>query len=79
MLYEAQGRYEEAEPLYNEAVLLLIAGLGPRHPNTVTVLGNYMALLERQGQEQALTALLEQKPELRETLAILNSQNTKGE
>jgi tetratricopeptide (TPR) repeat protein len=35
--YDAQGKYAEAEPLYQRALKIREAALGPHHPNTITV------------------------------------------
>ena len=35
------GRYDEAEPLYEQAVHVITAALGADHPNTRTVRENY--------------------------------------
>ncbi len=40
LLYESQGKYEEAEPLYKRALAILEKVLGFDHPNTVTVRNN---------------------------------------
>ena len=44
-LYRAQGKYAEAEPLYQRALAILEKALGPEHPNVATSLDNYAALL----------------------------------
>ncbi|OYQ64010.1 hypothetical protein B9G53_13750 [Pseudanabaena sp. SR411] len=41
LLYEAQGKYSEAEPLYLRAIQIFKKALGSGHPNTVTVRQNY--------------------------------------
>ena len=48
-LYESQGRYGEAEPLYVEALEISKAALGDRHPDTASSLNNLAALYESQG------------------------------
>jgi tetratricopeptide (TPR) repeat protein len=40
-LYDSQGKYSEAEPLYLRAIQILEKVLGSEHPNTVTVRQNY--------------------------------------
>ena len=37
MLYHAQGKYAEAEPLYRRALAIWEKALGPEHPNVATV------------------------------------------
>ena len=39
-LYQAQGRYGEAEPLYERALRIREKQLGPEHPNTETARKN---------------------------------------
>ena len=47
-LYEAQGRYAEAEPLYKRALAIYEKALGPEHPNVATSLHNLALLYEAQ-------------------------------
>jgi tetratricopeptide (TPR) repeat protein len=51
-LYQEQGRYAEAEPLYQQALTILVESLGPQHPNTKTVSGNYLSCLVEMGREE---------------------------
>ena len=44
-LYRAQGRYSEAEPLYERALALYKRVLDPDHPDVAVVRQNYLALL----------------------------------
>ncbi len=48
-LYQAQGRYAEAEPLYRRSLAIDEKALGPEHPNLATSLENYAALLRETG------------------------------
>ena len=48
-LYDSQGRYEQAEPLYRQALDIFEKVLGKDHPSTVTVRENYQLLLEEKG------------------------------
>jgi tetratricopeptide (TPR) repeat protein len=43
-LYRAQGRPDEAAPLYQRALAICEAALGPKHPITRTVRQNLAAL-----------------------------------
>jgi tetratricopeptide (TPR) repeat protein len=43
-LYQAQGRYAEAEPLLVRAREIYEAALGPGHPSTATSLNNLGSL-----------------------------------
>ncbi|MDE5104694.1 MAG: tetratricopeptide repeat protein, partial [Trichodesmium sp. St19_bin2] len=44
-LYNSQGKYEAAEPLYLQALKILKQSLGEEHPNTQTVQKNYQNFL----------------------------------
>ena len=39
-LYQAQGSYAQAEPLYKRALAIVEKVLGPEHLTTITVRGN---------------------------------------
>jgi hypothetical protein len=56
-LYEDQGRYAEAEPLYLRALVILLAKLGADHPNTQTVQQNFRLFLQAVVQAQRLDEL----------------------
>ncbi len=49
LLYQAQGNYAEAEPLYRRSLAIQEKALGPEHPNVVQSLENYAALLRETG------------------------------
>ena len=44
--YAAQGKYAEAEPLYQRSLAILEKVRGPDDPDVATVLSNYAALLQ---------------------------------
>lgn len=44
-LYDSQGRYEDAETLYVQAIALFMERLGQKHPNTQTGLKNFMGFI----------------------------------
>ncbi len=44
-LYDNQGRYAEAEPLYQRSLAIREKALGPEHPDVAQSLENYAALL----------------------------------
>jgi tetratricopeptide (TPR) repeat protein len=48
-LYRSQGRYSEAEPLYQEALALSKQLLGEAHPTVATSLNNLAILYYSQG------------------------------
>ncbi len=47
LLYQAQGRYAEAEPLYQRSQAIWEKALGPEHPHVAQSLENYAALLRQ--------------------------------
>ncbi len=47
MLTGAQGRYAEAEPLFQRALAINEKALGPEHPDVAQSLENYAALLRQ--------------------------------
>ncbi len=55
LLYQAQGRYAEAEPLYKRALAIMEKALGPEHPHVATSLENYAALLRDTGRGELAT------------------------
>ena len=48
-LYESQGRYGEAEPLYVRVLAARERVLGAEHPSTLISVNNLAGLYERQG------------------------------
>jgi Tetratricopeptide repeat len=51
LLYVNQGKYEEAEPLYQHTLVIRERVLGPDHPDTVTTRENYASLKEKMNEE----------------------------
>ena len=49
LLYENQGKYDEAEPVYVECLALRKAILGTSHPDTLNSMNNLAGLYESQG------------------------------
>ncbi len=47
--FTAQGKYAEAEPLYQRALAIREKALGPEHPNVATSLNNLAVLYHTQG------------------------------
>jgi tetratricopeptide (TPR) repeat protein len=48
-LYQGQGKYEEAEPLYVKCLEVRTSVLGEKHPNTLQSMSHLAALYESQG------------------------------
>ncbi|CAN5850103.1 hypothetical protein BH20PSE1_BH20PSE1_26500 [soil metagenome] len=46
-LYDAQGQYGKAEPLYERALQILKKALPSDHPNLAQLMENYSALLAK--------------------------------
>ena len=61
-----QGRYDEAEPLYERALEIKEEVLGPDHPDTAQSLNNLAALHESQGRYDKAEPLLERALAIRE-------------
>ncbi len=49
VLYNAQGRYAQAEPLYQRALAIREKALGPEHPDVAPSLNNLAVLYNAQG------------------------------
>ena len=57
LVYRAQGKYAEAEPLFKRALAILDRALGPKHPDVALVLKNYAALLRKTGHSGEATMM----------------------
>jgi len=51
MLYQAQGKYTEAQPLFERSLAMMEKTLGPEHPDLMESLKNYTALLQKMGRD----------------------------
>ena len=49
LLYQTQGQYAEAAPLYQRALAIREQALGPTHPDVATSLNNLAVLASAQG------------------------------
>ncbi|MBC7822487.1 MAG: tetratricopeptide repeat protein [Candidatus Parcubacteria bacterium] len=65
-LYESQGRYPEAEPLYLQALEIRQRQLGNDHPSVATSLNNLASLYESQGRYPEAEPLYLQALEIRQ-------------
>jgi tetratricopeptide (TPR) repeat protein len=65
VLLEAQGKYNEAEPVYRQSLVIMRMVLGEEHPDVTTSLNNLAALLNAQGKYD------ESIPLLRQSLGIM--------
>jgi tetratricopeptide (TPR) repeat protein len=57
-LYEAQGHFAEAEPLYKKALEILERKLSLHHPSIIMITKNLAGLLRTQGHPDQADALL---------------------
>jgi tetratricopeptide (TPR) repeat protein len=64
LLYQSQGHYAEAEPLYKRALAIAEKVPGPEHPNVAAGLNNLAGLYHNQGRNT------EAKPLYKRALAI---------
>ena len=67
-LYKNQGRYSEAEPLYQQALELYKRLLGEEHPYVASSLHNLAALYDNQGRYSEAEPLYQQALELTKRL-----------
>ncbi|MEM9667087.1 MAG: tetratricopeptide repeat protein, partial [Bacteroidota bacterium] len=65
-LYQSQGRYAEAEPLYKQALAVREQVLGEEHPSTATSLNNLAHLYQSQGRYAEAESLYKQALAVRE-------------
>ena len=72
LLYQAQGQYAQAEPLYQRALALWEKALGPEHPLLVISLHSLVLLYQSQGHEA------QAEPLYRRALAILEEDSLAG-
>ncbi len=66
LLYQAQGRYAEAEPLYKRALAIREKALGAEHPDVAQSLNNLAALYHDQGRYAEAEPLYERSLAIRE-------------
>ena len=68
-LYQAMGRYAEAEPLYRRSLAIREKQLGPDHPDVATSLNNLAALYQAMGRYAEAEPLYRRSLEIREKRA----------
>ena len=76
-LYHAQGRYEDAEPLYDETLSIRRRVLGDDHPDTAGSLNNLAALYYAQGRYDEAAPRLKEAVEIMEQVLGAEHPNTK--
>ena len=57
ILYQAQGKYAQAEPLYQRSLAIREKTLGPEHPAVAKALANYATLLRETNREDEAAKL----------------------
>ena len=67
MLYDSQGRYAAAEPLYKRSLKIRETALGPDHPDVGQSLNNLALLYDSQGRYAAAEPLYKRSLKIRET------------
>ena len=75
-LYQSQGRYEEAEPLYLQALKIRRKLLGEEHPSIATTLNNLAGLYQSQGRYEEAEPLYLQALEISRKLLGEEHPNT---
>ena len=76
MELQAQGKYNEAEPLFREALAVQCATLGNRHPDTLTSINNLGLLMKHKGDLAAAEPLYREALEGRRATLGNRHQNT---
>ena len=76
-LYRAQGRYEDAEPLYDQALSIRRRVLGADHPSTARSLNNLAGLYYVQGRYSEAVPLYKEAVEIMERVLEVEHPNTK--
>ena len=65
-LYQAQGKYAEAEPLHRRALAIQEKALGPEHPDVANTLNSLAGLYDAQGKYTEAEPLLQRSLAIRE-------------
>jgi tetratricopeptide (TPR) repeat protein len=68
-LYHAQGRNNNADPLYWRSPAILEKKLGPVHPNIVKTLNNMAGVYEKLGRKKEAAGFLERAEAMKKRLA----------
>jgi len=68
LVYDEQGKYAEAEPLYKRALAILEKAFGPNHSSVATSLNNLAALYCSQGKYAEAEPLYKRSLQIREGL-----------
>ena len=74
---DRKGAYEDAEPLYEEALSISRRVLGADHPDTATSLNNLAGLYRAQGRYAEAAPMLKEAVEIMERVLGAEHPNTK--
>ena len=77
LLYYAQGRYEQALPLYQRALKITEKALGPDHPLVATGLNNLAGLYYARGRYEEALPLLQRAVSIAEKSLGSDHPNTR--
>jgi tetratricopeptide (TPR) repeat protein len=77
LLYYAQGKYEEALPLYKRALAIREKVLGPGHPDVALSLNNLALLYYAQGKYEEALPIYKQVASIAEKALGARHPNTK--
>ncbi len=75
LLYDDQGKYAEAEPLYKRSLAIRENALGSQHPDVAESLENYAALLRETGRGAEATKMKARAKAIRAKHAEQNPAN----
>lgn len=64
-IYARQGKYAQAEPLYQRALAIYEKTLGPQHPDVADVLEDYARLLRETGRNEEGQQMEQRATEIR--------------
>ena len=74
LLYNNQGRYADAEPLYKRALAICEKALGPDHPDVAASLNDLAALYSKQGRYADAEPLIKRALAIREKRSVRPSR-----
>ena len=77
MIYHYTGRYSDAEPLYDQALLITRRVLGADHLDTASSLNNLVGLCYEQGRYAKATPVYMEALEIMERVVGAEHPNTK--
>jgi tetratricopeptide (TPR) repeat protein len=73
VLYKTAGEYAQAKPLYQRALAIFEAAVGPTHPKVITCRRNYAQLL-RETRRQAEAAAADARAKIARTARTRSSR-----